>query len=229
MVSLLKKIRKRTFKNSNDIFSYPFRYISTMITSLLVNTPITPLQITWGHLFIAISAAVLFSIGNYSLTILAALLFVLSYILDMVDGELARYRETRSEVSVWLDHVSDYISLFFVLAGIAIGEFRNTGNATTLILGLISCVLIGSAGVVNISKRVSNKIKQVKAMNLPFKFKWSKKLHLGIFTVSFIILTLGPLLKQINIMFFVFIIITFLAFIKAFIHRIKLIKLEFNE
>ncbi len=229
MVSLLKKVRKRTFKNSNDIFSYPFRYISTIITSLLVNTSITPLQITWAHLFIAMIAAVLFGIGDYLLTILAALLFVLSYILDMVDGELARYRETRSEVSVWLDHVSDYITLFFVLAGIAIGEFKNTDNATTLILALISCVLIGSIGVVNISKRASNKIKQVKAIILPFKFKWSKKLHLGIFTISFIILTLGPLLKQVNIMLFVFIIIIFLAFIKAFIHRIKLIELEFRE
>jgi phosphatidylglycerophosphate synthase len=228
MVSLLKKVRKKTFKKSNDIFSYPFRYISTMITTLLINTKITPLQVTWTHLIIGLMAAFLFSFGGNVLTIVAVLLFILAYILDLVDGELARYKKIRSEVSIWLDHVGDYILLFFVLAGIVIGNFRFSQDGLILILSLIALTLIASVGVITISKK-TDRIKKIKAIILPFKFKFSKRLHLGIFTISFLLFIIGALTQKVKIMLIFYIIITFFAMIRAFFHRLNFIKEEFNE
>jgi len=104
----LKEVRKKAIKDDTDIFYYPIRYISTIITMFLVKTNVTPLQVTWVHFIIGTIAAILFGFGNYGLAIFAFCLFFLSIVLDMVDGEIARYKEIRSEVSVWLDHISDF-------------------------------------------------------------------------------------------------------------------------
>ncbi|MEK6841471.1 MAG: CDP-alcohol phosphatidyltransferase family protein, partial [Nanoarchaeota archaeon] len=101
---LLKDIRKRALKEDNDIFSYPFRYISTIITSILIKTNITPTQVTVIHLFLGIISALLFLMGRYQYTVLASFLLISSFILDCVDGEIARYKNIKSKFGAWLDH-----------------------------------------------------------------------------------------------------------------------------
>ena len=225
----IKEIREKVFKKEEDIFAYPLRYISTMITNFLIKTSITSLQITWIHLILGIISAVLFGFGNYILTIVAFIIYIISMILDFVDGEIARYKNTRSEVGVWLDHVSDNILLFLLVAGISIGEFQITKDSSIVILALIALVITASIGVINISKRTSKKMKQIKAVVLPIKLKYIEKTHVGIFVLSSLILIIGPLIKQVGIVLIIYIIITFLAMIKSFVNRIDLIKKEFNE
>jgi len=225
----LKEVRKRVLKEEEDIFAYPFRHISTIITMYLVKTKITPLQITWIHLITGIIAAILFGFGKYNLSIIAFIIYLISMILDMVDGEIARYKNIRSEVSIWLDHVSDNILLFLIIVGITIGTFSINKNALVLILALIALLITASMGVINISKRTSEKMKQEKAIRLPISFKYSKKIHVGIFVLSSLLLTIGPLIKNVELVLIIYIIINFFAMIKSFIHRIKLIKKEFNE
>ena len=84
-------------------------------------------------------------------------------------------------------------------------------------------------GIINISKRTSEKMKQSKAIVLPIKFRYVKKFHVGIFVLSSLILIISPIIKQVEIMFITYVIIMFFAMIKSFLNRIKLIKKEFNE
>jgi len=221
----LKEIRKNALKENNDLFSYPFRYISTIITNILVKTEILPIHVTIIHIFIALLSAILFSLGVYGYAIAGSVLLLLAFILDCVDGEIARYKNLGSLLGGWLDHVSDYFILFIVIVGITLGTFRSNEDIKTLILGLISLMIIAIIGVISIS-RIDAKIKKLKAIKLPFKFKFSKGTHIGVFTPSILILVIGPLTKQINLMFIIYIIIMFIAMIKVFISRWKFIKQE---
>lgn len=225
----LKEVRKKSLKEDNDIFSYPLRYISTIITMILVKTRVTPLQVTITHIIIGIIAAISFSLGSYRWIIIASILYLISVILDMVDGEIARYKGIRSEISVWIDHVSDNFLLFLIITGIVTGEFVTKNDSFILILGIISILITATAGVINISKRANEKIIQKKTIRLPIKFKYSKKVHVGIFVFSSLILIIGSLIKEVKIMLIVYIIINFLAMVIAFIRRINLIKKEFDE
>ena len=218
----LKEVRKKAIKDDTDIFYYPIRYISTIITMFLVKTNVTPLQVTWVHFIIGTIAAILFGFGNYGLAIFAFCLFFLSIVLDMVDGEIARYKEIRSEVSVWLDHISDYILIFLLITGITVGDFIVNQDVSTVFLALIALVITGSGGVINISKRTFEKIKQAKAIRLPLKFKYAKKVHVGISVLSSLILITGPVIKEVKIIFIIYIAINSFATIRSFFHKIKL-------
>ena len=224
----LKEIRMNALKEDNDLFSYPFRYVSTIITSILIKTEITPIQVTIFHIFLGIISAFLFSIGLYTYTIIASALLIFVFILDCVDGEIARYKKNGSELGIWLDHVSDYIILFMIIASITLGTFKANSESITLSLGLISLMITAIIGVISIS-RMGEKVKKNKAVKLPFKFKFSKRLHLGVFTPAILFLTIGPLTKQINIMFGIYIFIMFFAMIKVFIHRWNFVKKESEQ
>ena len=225
----LEEERRKALKDDNDIFYYPIRYISTIITMYLAKTKITPLQVTWIHFIIGIIAAILFSFGDYTISIIAFILYFISILLDMVDGELARYKGTRSEVSVWLDHVSDYILIFMLIGGISIGNFRINGDVSMLFIALMALIISASAGVTIISKRTNNKLKESKAIRLPLRFKYSKKVHIGISVVSSLLLIIGPIIKMVEVTFMIYIAINSIALIRSFTHRIKSIKEEFNE
>lgn len=226
---LLKKVRKKALKEDNDLFSYPFRFISTIITKLLLKTNVTPTIITIIHVFIGIISAILFGFGEYYLTVIAALLFTLSYILDLADGEIARYKGVTSKFGGWLDHITDHMLLFFAIVGIALGNFRNTQNNDILILALFALTFTAVVALIVIGKVVNTKLNKLKAVRMPFGFKMSKKIHVGSFTISFLVLTIGALLKQEKTMFYFYIIMIFLMVIRAFTHRVKLMQMDTEE
>lgn len=222
----LKKVRKKAMKEDNDLFSYPFRFISTIITKWLLKTNITPTTVTIIHVIIGIIASILFGFGQYNLTIIASILFTISFILDMVDGEIARYKEITSKIGGWLDHITDHMLLLFAMVGIALGNFSNTNDNEILILALFASIFTAMVAIIVIGKVIDPKLNQLKAVRLPFGFKMSKKIHLGSFTISFLVLTIGALLKQEKIMFYIYIIMIVLMVIKAFTHRIKLMQID---
>ena len=222
----LKKVRKIAMRDDNDLFSYPFRFLSTAITKLLLKTNVTPTQITVIHIFIGILAAILFGFGKYNLTIIAAILFTFSIILDLIDGEIARYKGITSKVGSWLDHITDHMLLFFAIIGISLGNFRNSNDNEILILAIFALTSTAMVGLSVIDKVINPNLNKLKAVRLPLSFKMSKKIHVGSFTISFIVLTIGALVRQEKIMFIFYIVMSFLMVIKAFTHRLKLIKLE---
>ena len=224
----LKKVRKKALKEDNDLFSYPFRFISTIITKWLLKTKITPTQVTIVHVIIGIIASILFGFGKYNLTVIASIAFTMSYILDLVDGEIARYKGITSKIGGWLDHITDHMLLLFAIAGIALGNFGNTNDSEILILALFASIFTAVVAIIVMSKVIDPKLNQLKAVRLPFGFKMSKKIHLGSFTISFLVLIIGALLKQEKIMFYIYIIMIVLMVIKAFTHRIRLMQMDFE-
>jgi len=89
------------------------RKMSEPMARLLAKTKVTPNQMTWAALGIALLSFVSFVLGH---NIIAGLLVQLSSIVDGIDGSLARLKGMTSEFGGFLDSVLDrYADILIVL------------------------------------------------------------------------------------------------------------------
>ncbi len=79
---------------------------------------LTPNQVTVASLVIGILAAAAFAADAM---ILGAVLVLVAFVTDCVDGQLARYTRTYSKRGAWLDSIFDRTKEYAVYAGLAIG------------------------------------------------------------------------------------------------------------
>jgi phosphatidylglycerophosphate synthase len=101
----------------------------------LVHTAITPNQISVVASVLGVTAGALFGFGIQNLSILAAILFQISAIIDCVDGDVARAVFKESPLGKWLDIIGDQVVHASVFAGIAIGLWRQGAQGSFLWLG----------------------------------------------------------------------------------------------
>ena len=79
---------------------------------------------------------------------LGALMLQLWYILDHVDGEVARYNGESSLTGVYFDELVHYIVHPLVFFGIGWGLFNATGSVKYILLGILSGLSIVIMGLV---------------------------------------------------------------------------------
>jgi phosphatidylglycerophosphate synthase len=84
----------------------------------------TPNQITTASLVLGVLAASSFAVGNRAALIVGAVLLQMSFTVDCVDGQLARYTRSFSNLGAWLDSVFDRTKEYLVYAGLAVGSLR---------------------------------------------------------------------------------------------------------
>lgn len=87
----------------------------------LVNTPVTPNQLTAVRLAGGVAAGIAFAMGDPGWTTAGAILFILSMFLDRADGELARLSGKTSAWGHKFDLVSDSLANALAFIGIGIG------------------------------------------------------------------------------------------------------------
>jgi phosphatidylglycerophosphate synthase len=88
----------------------------------------TPNAITAISLAIGVGAAAAFAVGSRASLIAGAVLLQISFTVDCVDGQLARYTRTFSTLGGWLDSVFDRTKEYLVYAGLAVGSARGFGD-----------------------------------------------------------------------------------------------------
>jgi CDP-diacylglycerol--glycerol-3-phosphate 3-phosphatidyltransferase len=91
--------------------------LTERLVGLLAAAGVTPNQVSFVGLVIAISAAPLFATGWLSL---GAWVFAAGSVTDSFDGALARRTGTASEVGAFLDSIFDRIGEAAALAGVAV-------------------------------------------------------------------------------------------------------------
>lgn len=107
------------------------------LTVLVVNyTRLSPNSITVASLFLRIMAALGFLSATRGGLILGAIAFYFAYLLDCMDGAVARLRRMSSEFGRFLDHVGDLAGGLFAVSALAYGQGM---LVTPLILGLLFC------------------------------------------------------------------------------------------
>ena len=104
----------------------------------LTKTAITPNQITTLRLISGLGAALLFSIGQESYTIVGSGIFILSLLLDRADGILARLTGKTSKFGHKYDLIADTISNAISFVGIGAGLRHGQLDDLAIILGFVA-------------------------------------------------------------------------------------------
>ncbi|MGP4002144.1 CDP-alcohol phosphatidyltransferase family protein [Streptomyces sp. 8N706] len=99
-------------------------------------TRATPNQITWLALLLGLGAAACFAAGSWGWLLAGAALYHVSFILDCMDGKLARLTGTDSVFGAWLDYVFDRVRVLACAIALMGGQYVRTGEVLHLWLAL---------------------------------------------------------------------------------------------
>ena len=114
---------------------------------MLRGTPITPNQVSF--LAIAIAAAscgVLIGWRDFTGLLVAGLGLQLAYVVDCVDGQLARVKQQSSPVGALLDFMLDEVKAFMVIGSAAARLYLQTSDARWLLIGLAG-LFVAATGI----------------------------------------------------------------------------------
>ncbi len=109
-------------KERDDFFTTFF--VSTWspyVTKVAAQLRLSPTTVTMISVAFAVVAALLFGAGGRPALVAGAVLLYLGFVLDCVDGQLARYTRTFSAWGGWLDTMADRAKEFIVYAGLGYG------------------------------------------------------------------------------------------------------------
>jgi len=139
------------------------RKVSRSISKKLVNSKVTPNQITLAGMTIGLIGAFLLSRPGYWPQLIGSLLFLFCVVADGVDGEVARLRLEETPFGHYLDVVTDNIVHIAIFVGIAFGLYHETGEVGYL---RVLWFLVGGFGLCALAvyqcilKRNPNELKQ---------------------------------------------------------------------
>ncbi|MFE7034061.1 CDP-alcohol phosphatidyltransferase family protein [Streptomyces sp. NPDC057621] len=102
-------------------------------------TRITPNQITWGAFLLGLVSAAFFAFGDWRWLIAGAFVYHLSFILDCMDGKVARLTGQGSVFGAWLDFVFDRIRVAVCGVALMAGQYDRTGE--TIYIWLAAAVV----------------------------------------------------------------------------------------
>ena len=88
----------------------------------------SPNALTTLALVTGVGAAACFATGERVGLVVGAVLLQLAFVVDCVDGQLARYARRFSNLGAWLDSVFDRLKEYAVYAGLAVGAARGFGD-----------------------------------------------------------------------------------------------------
>jgi hypothetical protein len=147
MFSAIAAAYRRTQKPT-DIFwnRYVARPAAAVLLVPLERSRITPNQVTFSSLVVfAIAAALLITLPGHQGLVLSIVVLELSYVLDCVDGQLARLRGTSTPIGAHLDFLMDELKAFLLMGAVGIRLWRETGSTDWLLEGMAGLVAVASA------------------------------------------------------------------------------------
>ncbi|MFI6331775.1 DUF5941 domain-containing protein [Micromonospora chersina] len=113
---------KLSVKERDDFFTTFF--VSTWspyVTKAAARIGLGPTAVTMISVAFAVAAAVLFGVGGRPALVAGGVLLYLGFVLDCVDGQLARYTRHFSAWGGWLDTMADRAKEYVVYAGLGYG------------------------------------------------------------------------------------------------------------
>jgi len=116
------------------------RQFSARLSPRLARLPITANQVTAVSLVVGLAGNWFIAEGGFRSTLIGALLFLLCYILDNCDGEIARLKDQCSEFGDKFDTFVDWVVHATFFAALGIGVEQETGNSIWLWLGWIGAL-----------------------------------------------------------------------------------------
>jgi phosphatidylglycerophosphate synthase len=127
-------------KERDDFFTtYFVSTWSPYLTRLAARIGLGPTGVTVISVLFAFAAAALFGLGGRAALVTGAVLLYLGFVLDCVDGQVARYTRRFSVWGGWLDTMADRAKEYVVYAGLAVGvERAGLGNGWALAIAAMT-------------------------------------------------------------------------------------------
>ena len=143
IAAIYRSSKKR--KDINAFTQYVARPPAAVLVWLLRGTPITPNQVTLLTTVVcAGAAAILVAWPSWLGLVIAAAVFELSFVLDCVDGMLARLRKIASPLGHLLDFLMDELKAMLIYGCVAIRLWRQDGDERLLIVGIAGLFCLAS-------------------------------------------------------------------------------------
>ncbi len=144
---LMKALAGQTESDDGFLARTLDRRVSRFFSRRLAHTRITPNQITIIGVTIGLLGAYFLAQPNYGARLLGAILFLFCVIVDGVDGEVARLKLQETPFGHYLDIVTDNAVHVVLFVAIALGLYRETGDAgymralLFLLAGFVACAV----------------------------------------------------------------------------------------
>ena len=97
----------------------------------------TPNMLTFGAFLVGTASALCFWQGDYRWLVAGAVLYHLSFVLDCMDGKVARLNGTGSLFGTWLDYVFDRLRVLACAIGLFGGQYLRTGDVVYPLLATL--------------------------------------------------------------------------------------------
>jgi len=138
----------RSSKKQRDINWFTERVArppAAVVVYALRATPITPNQVTFLSIAVAAAASAMFALWpGYVGLVVAAAVFELSFVLDCVDGQLARLRRMASPLGHLLDFLMDELKAMLLYGCVAVRLWRASSDDRILLVGLAALFCLAS-------------------------------------------------------------------------------------
>src|SRR5690242_858455 len=146
-MSRIGEVYRRTRKPKDLIWNrFVARPLAAVVLVPLEGTRITPNQVTLATLVVFLGAVLTIALVPTWGGLLAGVgVLELAYVLDCVDGQLARLRGTSTPIGAHLDFLMDELKAFLLVAAVGVRLWRADGNPRWLLEGLLALVAVASA------------------------------------------------------------------------------------
>ena len=122
------------------VFATPMAYL--VLTVVADWRFLTPNRLTIFSFGLTIASALFILVDTTTSLVVAGIVLQIAYIIDCMDGQLARYRGVSSKAGSLLDKCSDFIKFPFVIAALTIQSSNHLSSSLATILGLTAIFLI---------------------------------------------------------------------------------------
>ncbi|TNY38737.1 CDP-alcohol phosphatidyltransferase family protein [Thermomonospora catenispora] len=111
--------------------------IAIRLTLVVANrTSITPNQLTAVAFALGVGAAGCFALTSPGWLMLGALLYHVGFVVDCMDGKIARLKGTGTTFGAWLDFMLDRVRDTLCALALTVGQYARTGQAAYLYAGM---------------------------------------------------------------------------------------------
>lgn len=142
MAESIKELREIYQPSEESGVALRYRKVSIYFTKMFLYTSVTANQITVLFAICGVISGILFAVGNYWWSLLGTTTLLIHYILDYVDGEVARYRKSTSQRGAFIDIVCHDIAFAFVFSGIGYNVYLRYSNHLILFMGSATASLV---------------------------------------------------------------------------------------
>jgi phosphatidylglycerophosphate synthase len=169
----LREIRERTYKSRDAWWTVLLvdPLASRLVRLVAPYRWITPNMLSAIAFVFGMGAAVCFALQDRWWLVAGALLFHLSFVVDCMDGKIARLNDTGSMFGAWFDFMFDRIRVIVCTVALMGGQYVRTGDTAylwlaTAVISLDLFRYLNSSQMAKIKRRMRREIREARGEDI---------------------------------------------------------------